>query len=869
MKKVLLAISVLIAAVLILAISTRRKHVDFTSQVKPIINKNCITCHGGVRQKGGFSLLFRDEALATLKSGKHAIVPGDPDHSEMIRRISLKDPEDRMPYKHDPLNKEDIQILTRWIKEGAPWGEHWAYIPVKEPSVPQPTRFFGLIHAKSDWAKNEVDDFIEQKWKEEDLKPSPQADKRTLLRRVSLDITGLLPSEELANKFLADSSENAYAELVDSLLASPHYGEKWTSMWLDLARYADTKGYERDDSRSIWKYRDWLIHAFNEDKPYDVFIKEQIAGDLMKDPTDDQYIATAFHRNTMTNDEGGTDNEEFRTAAVLDRVNTTWEALLGSTFACTQCHSHPYDPFRHEDYYRFMAYFNDTRDEDSQADYPLLRSYSDSDRAKLDEVVDWVEREGGPEEAAAVRKLLRTWQPAINSLTADRFINSELEDTKWLVFRNHASARLRAVDQKGNDDWLIFRWRTEAPGGEWAMHLDSVGGPVIARAAVETSGGWKIAAVPVKIQTGVHDLYITYVNPGLHKTDQSGLVFDWFCFTRQFPGAGRPGYEKEKGEFWRLLTENVPTTPIMMDNPRDMHRVSNVFERGNWLVKGAVVTPGVPAVFSACMPASAPANRLGLAMWMTSKQNPLVSRTMVNRVWEQLFGTGIAETVEDLGSQGSPPTHRALLDYLAWQYMNADQWSLKRLLKEIVMSATYREDSRVTEASLKADPFDRLYSRGARVRLSAEELRDQDLCICGQLSAEMYGPSVFPYQPKGIWMSPWNGAEWVASKNGEQYRRALYTYWKRTASYPSMISFDASSREVCTARRIRTNTPLQALVTLNDTVYLDMARHFARSLDSVAPGAGPERKIAAGYRRMMFGEIAPEKLSILTGLYKE
>src|SRR5579863_6528157 len=457
MKKVLLAISVLIAAVLILAISTRRKPVDFTSQVKPIINKNCITCHGGVRQKGGFSLLFRDEALATLKSGKHAIVPGDPDHSEMIRRISLKDPEDRMPYKHDPLNKEDIQILTRWIKEGAPWGEHWAYIPVKEPSVPQPTRFFGLIHAKSDWAKNEVDDFIEQKWKEEELKPSPQADKRTLLRRVSLDITGLLPSEELANKFLADSSENAYAELVDSLLASPHYGEKWTSMWLDLARYADTKGYERDDSRSIWKYRDWLIHAFNEDKPYDVFIKEQIAGDLMKDPTDDQYIATAFHRNTMTNDEGGTDNEEFRTAAVLDRVNTTWEALLGTTFACTQCHSHPYDPFRHDEYYRFMAYFNDTRDEDSQGDYPLLRSYSDSDRAKIDEVVDWVQREGGVEEAAAVRKLLRTWQPAINSLTADRFINSELEDTKWLVFRNHASARLRAVDQKGNDDWLIFR----------------------------------------------------------------------------------------------------------------------------------------------------------------------------------------------------------------------------------------------------------------------------------------------------------------------------------------------------------------------------------------------------------------------------
>jgi Protein of unknown function (DUF1549)/Protein of unknown function (DUF1553)/Planctomycete cytochrome C len=853
------ALAVLGAGLVCWRIFTPEHRVDFNTEVKPIINAKCITCHGGVRAKGGFSLLFREDAFVKTESGRPAIVPGDPDHSEMIRRISSVDPEVRMPYKHEPLTKEEIDILREWVKEGAPWGEHWAYKPVEAPVVP----------AVSDpWMRGPIDAYVFERLRGEGLRPAAEASRAVLLRRVSLDLIGLYPSDAVASEYLESKDAHAYETLVDTLLESPHFGEKWAAMWLDLARYADTKGYERDDSRNIWRYRDWLIRAFNTDMPYDRFLTEQLAGDLLPHPTDDEYIATGFHRNTMTNDEGGTDNEEFRTAAVLDRVNTTWEAMLGTTFACTQCHSHPYDPFRHEDYYRFMAYFNDTRDEDSYADYPLLRSYSDSDRARLNEVVGWVEREGDSYEGAAVRKLLRTWQPAINSLTADRFVNSELEDTKWLVFRNHASARLRAVDLKGSDDWLIFRWRTEAPGGEWAIHLDSVGGPVIARSAVETSGGWKIAAVPVKIQKGVHDLYITYVNPGLRKPDQSGLVFDWLCFTRQFPGAGRPGYEKEKAEFWRLLTENVPTTPIMMDNPRDMHRVSNVFERGNWLVKGAVVTPGVPAVFDGCMPVGAPANRLGLAMWMTSKQNPLVSRTMVNRVWEQLFGTGIAETVEDLGSQGSPPTHRALLDYLAWQYMNIDQWSLKRLLKEIVMSATYREDSRVTEASLKADPFDRLYSRGARVRLSAEELRDQDLCICGQLSQEMYGPSVFPYQPKGIWMSPYNGAEWVASKGGEQYRRAVYTYWKRSASYPSMISFDATSREVCTARRIRTNTPLQALVTLNDTVYLDIARRFAHLLDSLEPG-GPERKIAAGYRRMLFGEIAPEKLTILMGLYKE
>jgi hypothetical protein len=391
---------------------------------------------------------------------------------------------------------------------------------------------------------------------------------------------------------------------------------------------------------------------------------------------------------------------------------------------------------------------------------------------------------------------------------------------------------------------------------------------------------WAIAAVDLADAKGVHDLYVTYANPTIKDPRQNGLEFDWFCFTHRFPGKGRPGYVAQKAAFRELLTKSEPTTPVMMDNPAGMHRVSNVFERGNWLVKGAVVTPAVPASLSACMPGGAPANRLGLAMWMTSKQNPLVSRTMVNRVWEQLFGTGIVETLEDLGTQGSPPTHRELLDDLAWNYMNTDSWSLKRLLKTIVMSATYREDSKVTPASLAADPFDRLLSRGARVRLSAEQLRDQHLCICGKFCPELYGPSVFPYQPKGIWMSPWNGATWVASVGGEQYRRALYTYWKRTASYPAMISFDATSHEVCTARRIRTNTPLQALVTLNDTVYLDMSRHFAHRMDSLSlagsgPAAGigaphdPAAAIMAGYRCMLYQDIGPQKLRVLLGLYND
>ncbi|HEY2348991.1 MAG TPA: DUF1553 domain-containing protein [Puia sp.] len=887
MKKLSIVISVIVITVLIFFVSTRRKPIDFTSQVKPIINKNCITCHGGVRQKGGFSLLFRDEALATLKSGKHGIVPGDPDRSEMIRRINLKDPEDRMPYKHDPLNQEDIQTLTRWIKEGAPWGEHWAYVPVKDPAVPQLKTFFGWFDKKSDWAKNDIDHFIQHKWKEEDLKPSPQADKKTLLRRISLDITGLLPSDKLAKQYLNDNSEKSYADLVDSLLASPHYGEKWTSMWLDLARYADTKGYERDDSRSIWKYRDWLIKSFNTDKPYDVFLKEQIAGDLMPDPTDDQYIATAFHRNTMTNDEGGTDNEEFRTTAVLDRVNTTWEAVMGTTFSCVQCHSHPYDPFKHDDYYKFMAFFNDTRDEDTEADYPLLRSYNDSMQQQVSVLVNWINQNVSKEKANEVYKFLKTWQPSYNSLTCDSFINSELSDTKWLALRNHAQCRLKNVDLEKKNQ-LIFRYSADTSGGIWQIHLDSPTGETIATVPLQKTKGWAITQIKIPTQTpptanrqlptanrrpptanrqlnGIHDLYFTYTNLKLKKPEDNGALFDWFYFTEELPGKDKPGYNEIKKQYEKLYTADVPTTPVMMDNPSDMHRASYVFERGNWLVKGNKVEPDVPHSLNP-FPDHAPRNRLGLAMWLTSKQNPLTARTMVNRIWEQIFGTGLAETLEDLGSQGVLPTHPELLDWLSYQFMYEDNWSVKKLIRRIVMSATYQQESKMTPLLLQKDPYNKLYARGPRVRLSAEQVRDQALCISDELCDSMYGPSVYPWQPKGIWLSPWNSKDWEQSKGKQQYRRALYTYWKRSSAYPSMITFDGVSREVCTVRRIRTNTPLQALATLNDSAYIDMARQFAQRMKKDG-GTGIQEQIQFGYQRATFHEANEKTVTALLNLY--
>jgi hypothetical protein len=826
--------------------------IDFNSQVKPILNNKCISCHGGVKREANFSLLFRQEALEVAESGKKAIVPGDPNHSELVRRITERDPEERMPYKKDPLSKQEIKILTQWIEEGAAWGDHWAYVNVDKPEIPN----------ASAWARNEVDHFIEEKWEEENLTPTPEAGKEMLLRRVCLDLIGLPPAKGNTKSFLLTSNDDAYEKVVDSLLASPHFGERWASVWMDLARYADTKGYERDDSRSIWRYRDWLIRAFNKDMPYNQFITEQLAGDLFPSPTDEQYIATAFHRNTMTNDEGGTDNEEFRTSAVLDRVNTTWEAMMGTTFACVQCHSHPYDPFRHEEYYKFMAFFNNTRDEDTYAEYPLLRHYDKRDSAELASLTNWIQKNISSEKAKEVHTFVKTWQPAINSIQADQFTNSELNDTKWLIFRNHALCRLRNVDLEKKNQ-LIYRWKSWKPNGTWTIHLDQPNGPILKVIDVKsTNGVWTITSSDFPTAKGVHDLYFTYTNPHLKTPEDNGMMFDWFHFTTSWLEKDKNQYAK----FWSLLIKEVQTTPIIVENTPSLFRPTQIFQRGNWLVQTDTVQPEVPQSLNP-FPKGAPKNRLGLAQWMTNKDNPLVSRTIVNRVWEQIFGTGLAETLEDMGTQGIPPTHKELLDHLSWKLMNEYQWSLKKLMKEIVMSATYRQDSKVTPDQLAKDPFNKFYARASRVRLSAEQVRDQALSVTGLLSNKMYGPSVMPYQPEGIWLSPWNGENWTKSKSEDQYRRAVYTYWKRSAPYPSMMTFDGATREVCTARRIRTNTPLQALVTLNDSVYVEAAYRLAMTMQQ--KGTEVKQQIAMGYEQAIGQKITSEKLAVLERLYQK
>ena len=865
-SKYTLAITGLLLIAGVYLIFFTRKPVNYSTDVKPIINQKCISCHGGVKKKGGFSLLFRDEALAATASGKPAIIPGDAANSDMIKRLYHTDPEERMPYREEPLSKEEKDILTRWIDEGARFETHWSYLPVTKPALPKS----GLLSLFSGKYDNDIDRFIDEKLEEIDLERADEADKRTLLRRVSLDLIGMPAPDSIAKQFLKDESPAAYSKLVDNLLALPAYGERWTALWMDLARYADTKGYERDYIRSIWRYRDWLIKAFNQDMPYNQFITEQIAGDLLPGATDEQLIATAFHRNTMTNDEGGTDNEEFRTAAVIDRVNTTWETLMGTSFACVQCHSHPYDPFKHEDYYRFMAYFNNSRDEDTYDEYPLLREFRNNSALQFDSLTSWLSTKlTTNEHKQFYNQLIRTGHACVNSIQADSLVNAALEDTKFLRLRKSAVARFKQMDFNGYKE-LIIRFRSPVDKGKLTIHADSLQTVPIATAQLsKTKGGWQLINIPVSSNfSGVHDLFFSYSSPLLKDVNDNGIVIDWFTVIPAFPEKDNTTGKYYYALFTGLLNDpEAEKTPVMLDNPSYMKRKTYVFERGNWLLKTNEVEPGLPEIFTQ-ETAKKTRNRLELTRWMTDKKNPLTARTMVNRLWEQLFGQGLVETLEDLGSQGATPSHKDLLDFLSYYFMDEDNWSIKKTLKRIVTSETYKQSSVVSKDAMKKDPLNKFYARAPRVRLSAEQIRDQALVICGTLSNKMYGPSVMPYQPEGIWKSPYDERKWEQSQGEDQYRRSIYTYWKRTSPYPSMVNFDGTAREVCLTRRIRTNTPLQALTILNDSTYWDLSVKLAKGIME-DKNADIRQKISKAYEMATGQPITSQKVIVLDDLYTQ
>jgi len=721
--------------------------VRYSRDIQPILAKNCFACHGPDEsaREGGIAFHTAEQARSEGDSGEPAIVPGRPEESQVWARITAEDESERMPpAEHGPgLTEPERELIRRWLAGGAEYDLHWAYVPVQRPAEPEVNQ--------TKWVQNPIDRFILAKLEGLGLEPEPPVDRAKLLRRLALDLTGLAPTPELLQEFLADPSPSAYERAVDRLLAEPTYGEHWARMWLDAARYADSQGYAQDEVRTIWKYRDWVISAFNRDLPFDRFTREQLAGDLFPEPTEEQLIATAFHRNTMTNTEGGTDDEEFRHAAVVDRTNTTGTVWLAMTVGCAQCHTHKFDPITLEEYYRLFAIFNQTTDRDQPDNSPVHESWTAEQlarKAELDERLKLLEA------GAAERKLAE-----------------------------HIAAR---------------------------------------------------------------EAGITPEHP-LPEAEQVELA-EW-----------KKQLEEENRELAEVRGElggiRPVTTPVMQELPAESRRQTRIAIRGSFSTPGAEVAAGVPAVLKGGEQVE---NRLQLADWLVDRRHPLTARVAVNRLWAQVFGEGLVETLDDFGSQGALPSHPELLDWLADEFI-AGGWSQKRLLKLIVMSATYQQDSRVTSRKLELDPQNRWLSRSPRYRLSAEQIRDTALQAAGLLSSKMYGPPVYPPQPKTGLSSAFGGSlDWDPSPGEDRYRRAIYTLLRRTNPYPSFLALDATSRTVCTVRRIRTNTPVSAFVTLNDPVFIECAQNLAQRI-LAAPVAGDAERINLGFELAVSRAVKPEE----------
>lgn len=872
-KSVLFLIPV--ALILItLWVANKPERISYNKDIRPIVNTKCISCHGGVKQSGDFSLLFEEEAKRASKSGKLAIVPGDSKNSELIRRISHSDTTFRMPLDKEPLSKEEIQLIADWIDQGAEWEEHWAYIPPDTSITPPETVY-------ADIAENEIDHFVFAKLEEMGLPPSTKAGKEMILRRLHLDLTGLPPSQNDYDTFLADQSIKAYENQIDGLLNSPRFGEKWASMWLDLARYSDSKGYEKDLHREIWKYRDWVIDAFNQDMPFDQFTIEQLAGDLLPNATESQMIATAFHRNTMANDEGGTHDEEFRVAAVLERVGTTFEVWQGTTMACAQCHSHTYDPIRHEEFYQTMAIFNNTVDKDLYNEQPKLMTYQEQDKPKVMELLaylreDILEQETVPGEEFLFDKK----ETLLESVGYRKTSAAEFQDKSSFI--ELVAHDQRSIWQVQDSSWIMFEeidlTGVEAVSFGYAslygaileVRLDDPLGPKIGEVKLGVTANrfpgnkpekWEVAKAAIQSVEGVHDVYY-YFRKDQHFA-QDLLRLDWLFYHEKNPVYLT--YGKEVKEKINLLDGIRPQeTPVLKELSGDKSRTTQAFVRGDWRSPGEEVYASVPVSFGKIPDSKV--DRLSFARWLVGKENPLTARVFVNRVWEQIFGFGIVETLEDFGSQGIAPTHPELLDWLAVRFRDKQNWHIKSLIKEIVMSATYQQSSVVNEEILEKDPYNKFLTRGARTRLSAEVIRDQALTISGLLNSRLYGPSVMPYQPESI--TSFNGRFWEESEGDSKYRRAVYTYWKRTNPYPSMMAFDSPSREVCSSKRIRTNTPLQALTLLNDPAYVEAAEAMAKKIKEQYPG-DIEQGIAECLQLITATPPQEEKTLALVELYKE
>jgi mono/diheme cytochrome c family protein len=933
--------------------------VDFARQIRPILSENCFTCHGPdpKQRKAKLRLDTREGAFAELRDGGFALVGGNPQKSMLLQRIRSKNPKERMPpaktNKH--LTPQQIDLLQKWIEQGASWSKHWAFVTPRRPDLPKITN--------KAWPHNALDHFILARLEAEGLQPSPPADRARLIRRVALDLTGLPPTPAEVDAFLADKSPNAYEKVVDRLLASPHFGERMALDWLDAARYADTHGYHIDAGRDMTRWREWVIGAFNQNLPFDRFTVEQLAGDLLPGAGVRQKIASGFNRNHMINFEGGAIPQEYQTAYIVDRVNTTSTVWLGLTANCAQCHDHKYDPISQKEYYQLYAFFNNVPENGLDGSkgnaVPLLKTPTKQQKEALDRIdaaLKKVERQLAapmPEadaaqaawEKAALAQEKVAWSAldpqelqstggATLTKLKDRSVlatgANPPSDTYTLVapvpLKRVTALRLEALPDKSfaakgpgrsvNGNIVLTDFRAEANGKPLKLKRASadfsqkefpvasvignrkpgwgifpeVGKPHAAvfefEQPLEGEGESRLSVTLVfdspfaQHQLGKFRLSATGASDPHAKSGLPARLHDILALPpekrsetqkeelqKYYRSTVSPEGKKLAAELAQLrqarteVEKKVTTTMVMQElaMPRDTF----LLIRGEYDKKGEKVTAGVPAALPP-LPKGTPANRLGLARWLVSPEHPLTARVAVNRYWQMFFGTGLVKTAEDFGSQGELPSHPELLDWLAVEFITPSAaplgsgaktaWDIKAIVRLMVTSATYRQSSVVTPALHAKDPENRLLARGPRLRLQAEFIRDQALAISGLLNREIGGISVFPYQPSGLWQElasrsdsrNWSAQFYVQSKGKDLYRRTMYTFWKRTSPPPTLATFDAPDRETCTVRRARTNTPLQALVLMNDPTYVEASRKLAERMMTEAKG--PEERITFAFR---------------------
>jgi hypothetical protein len=962
--------------------------IDYNLHIKPILSDRCFKCHGPDKNKveAGLQLTTFDLATQKLKSGKKAIVPSDIDKSELIKRILSNDPDEQMPTpaSHLSLNNEEKALLIKWIEQGAAYKEHWAFTKIEEPDVPKIGTFFSRLgitnHWETDWSKNEIDNFIVEKLNKNQLKPSKEASKTTLLRRLYMDLTGLPPTVKEVDAFLNDKSENAYEKLVDRLLASPHYGERMAVEWLDVARYADTHGYQLDVPRTAYPYRDWVINAYNKNLPFDQFIKWQLAGDLLPKPTTEQLIATAFNRMHTQNQEGGIVEEEYRVEYAADRVNTFGKAFLGLTVECARCHDHKYDPISQKDYYSLFAFFNNINE---AGQVPFNGESSPTitlTTPEAEKQLKFINEQLKSPNPQPFSYEIKTKNPCPDKKWIGGAASYSFEDSDPKVFKNDANIKLNAslsgniedvpkviegkfgkgryVNGEGNIDLGkeigFFDHHQAFSIALWVnIQRKGIRGPIFSRSNGLDNGNRGYECImnsdgtfnfnmnhahpdnsidlhiknPLPIKKWVH-IAITYDGQsrangtkvyidgqlasveiwadnlkksmlyGIRNTNSFGLFFNFLIGSKfrdsmaDFMVDELRIYEREinQNDVKRLLNNEVlsfETSPekgsikeelrkkrieiyqqleeVMIMKERLNLNKTYLLKRGVYDAKGEEVGRMIPTKLYNFKKFQK--NRLGLSNWLFSPDNQLFTRVIVNRFWQQFFGNGLVKTSDDFGNQGEMPSHPELLDWLAIQFRN-DNWDVKKFIKRIVLSATYRQSSVADKNLLELDPDNRFLARSSNYRYSAEQVRDNALAASGLLVRKIGGQSVFPYQPDGVWEAV-STLKYVQNHQDSLYRRSMYTFWKRTVPPPMMLNFDASEKVSCTVKRQKTSTPLQALVTMNDPQFVEAARVLASKIGLGLKDGNIDKTITYAFKAVLSRPPRSQELNLLKKLYEE